>query len=229
MKNFLGNLIKLILSILILLFGEEYFYKFMNFLGINLSKISSNIVSLIIYVVIAGCIFIVYKDELQSAFIKYKNKLGSNLLYTVISFLVLFIAIMISNYIAKYIAGLVSVGYKGLSFINIFNRTFSLDLIITIIKSIIIIPFVKVTIFVLGVNNLVNSKSGIFLSGLVYSLYVFYPFKASLLYMVVNAIVSFVLFSILAYIYKKNNNIAFSILTYILYVLFAGLLTVKFM
>ena len=47
--------------------------------------------------------------------------------------------------------------------------------------------------------------------------------------MVVNAIVSFVLFSILAYIYKKNNNIAFSILTYILYVLFAGLLTVKFM
>ena len=225
MKNFLGNLIKLILSILILLFGEEYFYKFMDFLGINLSKISSNIVSLIIYVVIAGCIFIVYKDELQSAFIKYKNKLGSNLLYTVISFLVLFIAIMISN----YIAGLVSVGYKSLSFINIFNRTFSLDLIITIIKSIIIIPFVKVTIFVLGVNNLVNSKSGIFLSGLVYSLYVFYPFKAALLYMVVNAIVSFVLFSILAYIYKKNNNIAFSILTYILYVLFAGLLTVKFM
>ena len=85
------------------------------------------------------------------------------------------------------------------------------------------------TIFVLGVNNLVNSKSGILLSGLVYSLYVFYPFKAALLYMFVNAIVSFVLFSILAYIYKKNNNIAFSILTYILYVLFAGLLTVKFM
>ena len=127
MKNFFGNLIKLILSILILLFGEEYFYKFMNFLGINLNRISSNIVSLIIYIVIAGCIFIVYKDELQSAFIKYRNKLGSNLLYTVISFIVLFIAIMISNYIAKYVAGLLSVNYKGLSFINVFNQTLSFN------------------------------------------------------------------------------------------------------
>ena len=229
MKNFLGNLIKLILSILILLFGEEYFYKFMDFLGINLSKISSNIVSLIIYILIAVCIFIVYKDELQSAFIKYKSKFGSNFLYTVISFIVLFIAIMISNYITKYVASLLDVHYNSLSFINIFNKSFDLDLVITIIKTIIIIPFIKVTIFVLGVNNLVNSKSGVLLSGLVYALYVLYPFNGTILYMLVNCIIDFVLFSILAYIYKKNNNIAFSILTYILYVLFAGLLTVKFM
>ena len=50
MKDFLVNLIKLILSILVITFTEEYFYKLLDLLKLSIN--SKSIVSLIVYILI---------------------------------------------------------------------------------------------------------------------------------------------------------------------------------
>ena len=227
MKDFFINIIKLLLSILIVLFLEEYFFKILALVGIHLVK--NNIVILIIYLIELFLIYLIYGSEIGSAFSKYQNKLGSNFLYTIIAFIVLFISMMITNYIVKAVAQSMQISYRGLSFVNIFNSKFDFDLIVIFVKNIIVIPFVKVSIFVLGINNLIKGKSGIFFSGLIYALYEAFLIGGNFGNVFISVIPDFVLFIILSYVYRKNGNIAFSIMTYILYLLFAGLLVTKFM
>lgn len=225
MKNAFVNIIKLLLSILIVLFIEEYFFKFTALIGLNLTK--TNIITFIIYIIEFVLICIIYGPEIRSAFAKYQNKLGSNFLYSVIAFIVLFITMMITSYIVKLIANNMNIPYEGLQFTNIFNKSFTFDLIITFIVSIIIIPFVKVTIFVLGINNLFTSKFGIFVSGLSYALYKAFLIGGKFGNVFIACLDDFVLFVILSYIYRKNSNIAFSIITFILYELLSVLLINK--
>lgn len=227
MKKAFINIIKLLLSIVIVLFIEEYFFKFAALIGLTLTK--TTFVTLIIYIIEFVLIFIIYGEELRSAFSKYRSKIGNNLLYSTIAFVVLFIAMMITSYIVKIIANGMNVVYEGLQFTNVFNKPFTLDLIITIIVSILIIPFVKVTIFVLGINNLFTSKFGIFISGLSYALYNAFLMGGKLASVFVACLDDMVLFVILSYIYRKNDNIAFSIITFILYELLSILLMNKIM
>ena len=136
---------------------------------------------------------------------------------------------MLTNYIVKVLANAFSVNYLGLSFTNIFNKPFNIDLIVIFLKDIIIIPAIKVIVFVLGVNNLFEGKTGIFFSGLLYALYKAYIIKGTFIFLLINVIPYFILFILLSYVYKKNSNIAFSIITYIFYELFASLLIGKLM
>ena len=225
MKEFLVNAIKLFLSILIILFLEEYFFKVIALIGINIEK--TNTISLIIYILEAILIYIIYNSELKSAFSKYQNKFANNILYSLISFIVIFMAMIITNYIVKLIANNLNSTYHGLSFINIFNEEFNFNLLITFIKSIIIIPFIKVCIFVLGINNLIKGKSSIVISGITYALYEGLSIGGSFGAVFIDCIDEFVLFMLLSFIYKKNSNIAFSIVTFILYELLSGLLLTK--
>ena len=73
MKDFLVNLIKLILSVLVITFTEGYFYKLLDLLKLSIN--SKSIVSLIVYILIFIIIFIIYKSEITAAFAKYKHKL----------------------------------------------------------------------------------------------------------------------------------------------------------
>lgn len=227
MKDFFINFIKIVLSILIVLFIEEYFFKVLGLIGVELSN--NTFVRLIIYLLEMVLIYIIYNAEIKSAFSKYQNKFGSNLLYTIISYIVIFIAMMITNYIIKLIATNIKMDYTGLNFINIFNESFDFNLFVKLIVDMIIIPFVKVTIFVLGINNLVQGKASAFISGLTYALYEGFLIGGSVSYVFINVIDEFILFMLLSYIYKKNSNIAFSILTFIFYELFSALIVAKLM
>ena len=117
MKEFLVNFIKLFLSIIIILFIEEYFFKVLSLVGINLSI--NTFIKLIIYVLEFIFIYIIYGEEIRSAFNKYQNKFGSNLLYTIVSYIIVFIAMMIVNYLVKIIASNLDMTYNGLNFINL--------------------------------------------------------------------------------------------------------------
>ena len=227
MKEFFINIVKLLLSIIIIFFIEKFFFEFTSFLGLKLTE--NTLVTLIIYIIEFTLIFIIYSNEIKSAFSKYQNKLGSNMLYTLISFIVVFITMMITNYIVKLIASNLNITYNGLNLINIFDKTFNFDLIVLFLKSIIIIPFVKVVIFVLGINNLVKGKASTIISGLTYALYEGFLIGGKFGNVFIDVIDEFVLFIILSYIYKKNNNIAFSIITFILYELLSSLLITKFL
>ena len=225
MKDVFVNLIKLSLSILIVLFVETYFYKLLGLIGIHLAK--SAIITLIIYIIEFILIYIIYGREVSSAFSKYQNKFGNNVLYTIISYIVIFIAMMITNYILKIIANNINLPYHGLNFTNIFDKTFNFDFIVTFLINIIIIPFVKIAIFVLGINNLMKGKSGIFFSGFIYALYEAFLIGGTFGNVFIDVVDEFVLFILLSYIYRKNSNIAFSIITFIFYELFSALLITK--
>ena len=225
MKEFLVNIVKISLSILIIIFIEEYFFKFTNYIGLHLSNTS--FVTLIIYIIEFIFIYIIYGSEIRSAFSKYQNKLGNNILYTAISFIVIFIVMMITNYIVKLIAKNLGIAYDGLSFINVFEKSFDFDLFVLLLKNIIIIPFVKVCIFVLGIDNLFKGKASAFISGFTFALYNAFINGGQFGDVFIMVIPDFVLFVLLSCIYNKNNNIAYSIISLILYELLAGLLVIK--
>lgn len=221
MKDFAVNLIRLLLSFIILLFSEEYFYKFLSLFKINISK---TFTSTILYIIISFFIYLIYKPELKSEFKKFKRKLMSNMVYAFVAFLIIFVTMLVSNYILSVIAKSFYISYNSISFYNIFNKPFNLDLIIEILKNIILIPYLKVTIFDLGVNRLFSYSGSIFASGLAAALYNAYLIKGTIGYMIVNSSLTFILFMLLALIYRKNNNIVTSIVTYSIYMLLASVL-----
>lgn len=221
MKDFAVNLIRLLLSFIILLFSEEYFYKFLSLFKINISK---TFTSIILYIIISFFIYLIYKPELKSEFKKFKRKLMSNMVYAFVAFLIIFVTMLVSNYILSVIAKSFYISYNSISFYNIFNKPFNLDLIIEILKNIILIPYLKVTIFDLGVNRLFSYSGSIFASGLAAALYNAYLIKGTIGYMIVNSSLTFILFMLLALIYRKNNNIVTSIVTYSIYMLLASVL-----
>ena len=221
MKDFAVNLIRLLLSFIILLFSEEYFYKFLSLFKINISK---TFTSIILYIIISFFIYLIYKPELKSEFKKFKRKLMSNMVYAFVAFLIIFVTMLVSNYILSVIAKSFYISYNSISFYNIFNKPFNLDLIIEILKNIILIPYLKVTIFDLGVNRLFSYSGSIFASGLAAALYNAYLIKGTIGYIIVNSSLTFILFMLLALIYRKNNNIATSIVTYSIYMLLASVL-----
>lgn len=221
MKDFAVNLIRLLLSFIILLFSEEYFYKFLSLFKINISK---TFTSIILYIIISFFIYLIYKPELKSEFKKFKRKLMSNMVYAFVAFLIIFVTMLVSNYILSVIAKSFYISYNNISFYNIFNKPFNLDLIIEILKNIILIPYLKVTIFDLGVNRLFSYSGSIFASGLAAALYNAYLIKGTIGYMIVNSSLTFILFMLLALIYRKNNNIVTSIVTYSIYMLLASVL-----
>lgn len=221
MKDFAVNLIRLLLSFIILLFSEEYFYKFLSLFKINISK---TFTSIILYIIISFFIYLIYKPELKSEFKKFKRKLMSNMVYAFVAFLIIFVTMLVSNYILSVIAKSFYISYNSISFYNIFNKPFNLDLIIEILKNIILIPYLKVTIFDLGVNRLFSYSGSIFASGLAAALYNAYLIKGTIGYIIVNSSLTFILFMLLALIYRKNNNIVTSIVTYSIYMLLASVL-----
>lgn len=221
MKDFAVNLIRLLLSFIILLFSEEYFYKFLSLFKINISK---TFTSIILYVLISFFIYLIYKPELKSEFKKFKRKFMSNIVYAFVAFLIIFVTMLVSNYILSVIAKSFYINYNGISFYNIFNKPFNLELILEFLKNIILIPYLKVTIFDLGVNRLFSYSGSIFASGLAAALYNAYLIKGSIGYMIVNSSLTFILFMLLALIYRKNNNIVTSIVTYSIYILLASVL-----
>ena len=221
MKDFAVNLIRLLLSFIILLFSEEYFYKFLSLFKINISK---TFTSIILYVLISFFIYLIYKPELKSEFKKFKRKFMSNIVYAFVAFLIIFVTMLVSNYILSIIAKSFYINYNGISFYNIFNKPFNLDIILEFLKNIILIPYLKVTIFDLGVNRLFSYSGSIFASGLAAALYNAYLIKGNIGYMIVNSSLTFILFMLLALIYRKNNNIVTSIVTYSIYILLASVL-----
>lgn len=224
MRNIFVNLVKLVLSVALLIYTEKYFYNLLDFLKINTSNIDSNVISLIVYILIMICILIIYRAEIKDAFNKYDKRKASNFLYTVVSFVVLFIGMILVNYLCKILAMYLDVSYTQIAFKNIFNKSISMELIIMIVKDIILVPFIVTIIFVLGVNNLLGGKNSSMVSGLVYAGYKACFARGSVLYAVINVFPYFAFALMLSLIYKRNNNIAFSIFAFILYELFGYLL-----
>ena len=219
MKYFIVSFIKFILSLILFIFSETYFYKLLDILKISISYDLANI---ILYLLLGFAVYIIFKDEVANDIKRFKRKIGNKILYSVIFFLILFIIVLISDYVVNVLSNSFYLTYNEVNFYNIFNKPFNLNLIAEIVRNILMLPFIKVLIFSLGINRLFNGSKSIFFSGLSYAIYNAFLLDGSISYILVNSFIPFIIFVIITYSFHKSNNIMVSVLVLILYTVFAS-------
>lgn len=232
MSKTLSGIIKLILGILIILYTEKYFWEFLAWIGININSLSTftkEIIILVLYVLIFYCIYIVYKEDIQGDYNRFKRNWFPNILMSIVFFAIITIVVWVVSYLCAVVANSFGQSFIEISHYHIFEREFNLNLVFFIIKNIIIIPFISCVIYILGINEVItNRKMAIFWSGVAAAIIAGLTMKGSFLTIFFSVIPYFALYLGLAYIYRKNNNnIWYSLTSIILYTLLASLLIAK--
>lgn len=221
MRKKLSGLLGIILSIIIVVYFESIAYKILNLIGINVNNYS-NIIRLIINVAIklimCFIIYIIFKRDHRS------RRTKDNLIRTIFVFIVSLIAVVIGMYLFSYavnfIGDIFNIEVLEMSFYNIFNKKLDFSLIVKIINDYIINPYLYCTIIILSADKLTRrTDTCIVLSGLLASIIYALSLSGTLGFVIINSLNMFLLFGILAFIYKKHFSIYFVITLYSFYLI----------
>lgn len=228
MKDKIICFLEFAISVLILLFFQDYTLNVIGNFGINLNNFSNDILILImvgIQILLCGILYFVYKSSIKQNGNSFKNHFLKNLLYAILILAVMTVVMNISTYFIKYIANMFGVSIKESETFNILQEKLSLDYVVNLIKYAILIPFSYTIVYILGVERLFK-KTGvkIVMSALIWAIIESINFYPNILSMFFNALPTFILGIFLAYIYSRNKNIWYPIIIYGLYLLFSPLL-----
>ncbi|NLL02309.1 MAG: hypothetical protein GX265_04750 [Mollicutes bacterium] len=230
MNSSFAQLIKINLGILLLHYGEKYFFSFLPWIGItsSLSTLTNEILTVVYYLIVLIITLYMYREDLTDLR-RFKRNLFPNTLMSIVFFVILTLIIFITNYIGEYLAELLKVSYRGVQTYNVFTKSIDIYWILELLKNIFIIPITQVIVYVLGISNLIYSKKkAILFSGLVAACIASAQMTGSYSEIIINAIPYFVIYFALSYIYRKNNtNICYSIMTFVLFNLFSSMLLSK--
>jgi len=221
MNKKLVGIIGTILSIIILIYFESTMYKIINIVGIDLSSFSTLIniiVNLVIKLLMCILIYFIYKKDFKK---RYSNSnLIRNGLFLVIYLICLVLLMYIFRYIIGFIGDIFDINIIKEEYYNIFNKTLDVSLVIKIIADYLITPFLYCSVVLLACNKLFrHNNTFILFSGIVGSIIYAFTLSGTLGFVILNSIYTFILFSILAFIYKRENSIWMSILLYGLYLI----------
>lgn len=221
MNKKLTGIIGTLLSIIILIYFESTMYKIINIVGIDLNSFSTLvniIVNLVIKVLMCLLIYFIYKKDLKKRY--SNNNLIRDGLFLVIYLICLVLIMYIFRYVISFIGDIFDISIIKEEYYNIFNKTLNVSLVIKIISDYLIIPFLYCSIILLGCNKLCkHNNTFILFSGLIASIVYAFTISGTLGYVIINSLYMFVLFGILAFIYKRENSIWMSILLYGLYLI----------
>jgi len=221
MNKKLVGIIGTLLSIIILIYFESTMYKIINIVGIDLNSFSTLvniIVNLVIKVLMCLLIYFIYKKDLKKRY--SNNNLIRDGLFLVIYLICLVIIMYIFRYVISFLGDIFDISIIKEEYYNIFNKTLDVSLVIKIISDYLIIPFLYCSIILLGCNKLCkHNNTFILFSGLIASIVYAFTISGTLGYVIINSLYMFVLFGILAFIYKRENSIWMSILLYGLYLI----------
>jgi len=216
MNKKLSGIIGTILSIIILIYFENTIYKLINILGINLNNFSSiinMILNLVIKIIMCILIYYIYKRDFKKRY--SNNNLIRDGLFLLIYLIILIIIMYIFRYAIGFIGDIFDINIIKEEYYNIFNKTLNVSLVIKIINDYLIVPYLYCSIILLGSNKLCkHNNTFILFSGLIASIVYAFTISGTLGYVIMNSIYMFVLFGILAFIYKRENSIWMSILLY---------------
>ncbi len=224
MNRLLNIIIKLLMPLFLMVYGEPYFFKILSAVGLKLKEypdIVLSILNLVYYLLIFALVYFLNKEDIKSDFKRFKRNLFPNMLMIVVFFIALTLGIKITDFLVNELATIFSSNYTSPSYINIFKETLNVELIIYTIKNIILIPFIYVVTIILGVNNQVSGKKkAMLLSGILGMIVYALKLDGSISYIIFTSIPNLVVYASLSYIYRKNNsNIWFSKLTILFYTL----------
>lgn len=221
MNKKLIGILGIILSVLTLIYFEPLSYKVIEAVGIDLNKFSllfKTIINLIIKFVMCFIIYLIFKKDFRKN--RSSFNLVKNILILIVSVILLVIGMYFVNYVIKFIGDIFNISITESSFYNVFNKTLDFNLIVKIIIDYIITPYLYCTIIILGMEKFSYSVSAsVLLSGLLAGIIHALMLKGTLGFVIVNSISTFILFTILTFIYKKGMNIWFIISTYSFYLL----------
>ena len=221
MNKKLSGILSIIISIVILVYFETFLYKVLGLLGINIynySLLIRTIINLVVKLVMCFIIYLLYKKDFKHS--KSSTNIFKMILILLVSVICLTLIMYLFNYVVKYLGDIFDIKIIEDNFYNIFNKKIDFYLIVKIINDYFIIPYLYSTVILLGLNNLINRNDiFILLSGLLASLIYALSLSGTLIFVIINSLSMFLLFSILAFIYRKNNSIWFTILLYGFYLI----------
>lgn len=219
MNKKIYGIIGVLLGIILLVYFKSYMYKSLTILDININNYS-NIVKLIIDLVIdlimCFIIYFIYKKDFKKG--RKTNNIFKSFLIMIVALISLIIIMYLFEYIIKYLCDIFKIKQVNNTFYNIFNKKMDSYLIIKIIKDYFIFPFISCSLILLSADKLCRrNDTFIFTSGLLALICSSLTLKGTLLFVIINSLSTFLLYSILAMTYKKCNSIWFSIILYGLY------------
>lgn len=221
MNKKLSGILGIILSIIVLIYFETFIYKVLELIGINILEFSSvirTIINLIIKLSMCFIIYKIYKRDFRHS--KSEENVFKMIIYLIVGVIGLTIVMYIFNYIIKYICDIFNVDKISRDFYNIFDKKLDFNLIVKIINDYIIMPYLYSSTIILSMEKLTKrNDTFILFSGLLASIIYALSLNGTLIYVILNSLSMFLLFSLLAFIYKRNNSIWFIILLYGLYLI----------
>ncbi len=226
MNKKLSGIIGIILSVILLVYFETYAYRLLSLIHFNINNYSNvvrMIIDIVIKLVMCFIIFILYKKDFKRS--KRDSNIFKSILIMIISLIGLVFVMYLFNYVINYLGDIFKVKIIHNSFYNIFDKRLDIYLIIKIIKDYIITPFLYCSIIFLSIDKLTRRDDTFtLLSGLLASICYALTLRGTVIYIIINSLSTFLLFSLLAILYKKNNSIWFSIILYGLYLISSGVI-----
>ena len=226
MNKKLSGIIGIILSVILLVYFETYADRLLSLIHFNINNYSNvvrMIIDIVIKLVMCFIIFILYKKDFKRS--KRDSNIFKSILIMIISLIGLVFVMYLFNYVINYLGDIFKVKIIHNSFYNIFDKRLDIYLIIKIIKDYIITPFLYCSIIFLSIDKLTRRDDTFtLLSGLLASICYALTLRGTVIYIIINSLSTFLLFSLLAILYKKNNSIWFSIILYGLYLISSGVI-----
>lgn len=208
------GIIQLVLSVALYFLIDNYLFWLLGKIGIHFTGDLYMIASFVKYLVICILIYIIYRPQIHTA----KNKFVKSILVSAIFAVGSAVLLVFVNFLLHRLIGTFH-AIGGYGFINYFNQAVSLNTIFSVVINVILIPFIVIMIFPLGVGNIIKSPMGAsivaaLLYGVIYAIGLNTSIENAFWLTVVPALIMM----LITYIHKTAQNIWMVYISYVLYV-----------
>lgn len=227
MKGKAAGIVQLILSILLYILINTFYFKVLGAVGLHFTGLAYTIANFVKYVLITLVVFVIYMRNIKAGQHKFSKTFLNSFIYCIACFIFLIVVTIVLHKLLNYLGNPrgISVGYN---FTNYFASRFTLSFALDLIVEAIFMPFLLCIIFPLGFSNIFKkSTSASVLAGLTYGIIYAIQLNSTFEVALFLSITPAVIVLMLTYLYKTNQNIWSVVITYICYVLF-GLFAINY-
>jgi len=220
MKNKMMGVIQLILSIIVLLLFNGFYWKVLSLFGLHFIGDAYTIANFIKYLLVTMIIFVIYYRNIKAGKNRFNKSFFNSLIYCVSCFVFLIVITIVLHELINYIGKShdISISYN---FTNYFNSKFTLSSALNLVIDAIFMPFLLCIIFPLGCSNIFKKQNtAAIISGLAYGIIYAINLNTSIERAIFLSLIPALIVASLTYLYKNNGNIWSVVITYICYVLF---------
>lgn len=220
MKNKTMGVVQLILSIVVIMLFNAFYFKVLSLFGLHLSGNAYVIANFIKHLLITVIVFAIYYRNIKTGQHRFGGHWLNSFIYCVSCFVFLLVITVLLHKLLNYLGNPrgITIPY---SFTNYFSTKFTISSALNLIVDAILLPFLLCVVFPLGFSNIFH-KSGTAsaLAGLTYGVIYAINLNTNIESALFLSLTPAAIVMLLTYLHKTNQNIWSVIITYICYVLF---------